>query len=839
MAIVSFLLGSLRTAGLLSKLIVKSVSTMPRENHSLNEEQVRRAAHFRPPMMTWIALIVALVTLLPIVTRSQIQNGKVYGTVVDQSSAAISGVRVFLHDPISGYHTSGQTDSKGEFRFDDLPFSNYAVRTDIQGFEPAAKNVQVASNVPVVLSISVFPGSVTAVVEVTDDEVTVGGSSSSTEILISNNKINREANLVRSRGLQRVVASAGGFATQNNGLMHIRGVEDGLLYVVDGVPTSDRIDTISAGAFDLDDVRSLNVITGDFPAEFGGRNAGVVIVQPNAAAENDSSSGTISAGLGNFRSGDIVGSFSRTLGKRFGFMVSGASSSTDRYLDPVDEQNFNNRGKRHGLNLRGDWRPATRDTVRFNFAIGRTDFRVPNDAIQHENGQAQRQRLKDNSQSISWERVWDAKTVTNVAWFRRFYSSELYASEFDTPISASQDRHHSRDGGVVSLTRLIKGHTIKAGGEFSRTAPREFFTFFITDEDLADDREVSEEAQEFTAELPFVFSDRRVGNYIAGYVQDSFSPIPNLFLNLGLRFEHSSLPISDYQFSPRFGARYFVERTQTAFRVSYNRLYQPPQIENLLLANSDQARQLSPFATETSGGATIRPETVAAFEVGITQAFWKRVRLDIAHWRRTFRNFGDPNTFFNTTIVFPNSVSRGFANGFDVRLDVPSYRGFSSYAAYTNSRIVQFGPINGGLFLTEEFLEIGEGTRFVPDHDQRNTLVFGAIYEHARSGFWASIGGRYESGVPLEVDNERLDLLREMPGADLVNFERQRIRPWTIFDVSFGIDLLRKEKTKLKLGFDVQNLANRRFAYNFGSPFEGTHFGHPRLIKGELRLEFK
>jgi hypothetical protein len=39
--------------------------------------------------------------------------------------------------------------------------------------------------------------------------------------------------------------------------------------------------------------------------------------------------------------------------------------------------------------------------------------------------------------------------------------------------------------------------------------------------------------------------------------------------------------------------------------------------------------------------------------------------------------------------------------------------------------------------------------------------------------------------------------------------------------------------------FDVQNVADRRFAYNFGNPFSGTHFGHPRLLGGRVKFAFR
>jgi outer membrane receptor for ferric coprogen and ferric-rhodotorulic acid len=41
------------------------------------------------------------------------------------------------------------------------------------------------------------------------------------------------------------------------------------------------------------------------------------------------------------------------------------------------------------------------------------------------------------------------------------------------------------------------------------------------------------------------------------------------------------------------------------------------------------------------------------------------------------------------------------------------------------------------------------------------------------------------------------------------------------------------------LQFDVQNIFDRAFAYNFGNPFEGTHFGAPRRWSGSLRFSFR
>jgi hypothetical protein len=50
---------------------------------------------------------------------------------------------------------------------------------------------------------------------------------------------------------------------------------------------------------------------------------------------------------------------------------------------------------------------------------------------------------------------------------------------------------------------------------------------------------------------------------------------------------------------------------------------------------------------------------------------------------------------------------------------------------------------------------------------------------------------------------------------------------------------MQRERTSLNLQFDIQNLTNELFLYNFESVFSGTHIGFPRLLSGRLALRFK
>jgi len=787
------------------------------------------------------------VLLLATSASAQIQIGTVKGAITDPAGAVVAGAGVWLTNSITGEKVEGVSDSAGVFVFNNTPFNRYTLRVEARGFAPQSRQVTVSSNLPIELSISLSVAGASEQINVAARENLVDPDSASSATTLAANLIGRAPRINRGRQLQELIATTPGAATENNGLLHVRGVEDGVLYVLDGIPIADRLDALSASSFDTDTINSLQVITGGMPAEFGGRNAAVVIVQPKSGIDQGII-GSLRAGAGDFRTGDIAAALGASLGKKFGLFANAATNRSDRFLDPVDPRNFNNRGGALNLNLRADWHPnvawAARDTVLFNVSGAGSDFRVTNDALQEERGQRQRQELRDNNLSASWQRLFSDRTAGNFAVFRRRRQSRLSGSENDIPIFAEQNRAHTRAGFIASLThqtgaRTGGGHTIKTGVEASRISPREFFTFYITDEDEAEKREVGDEALEFDDDNPFVFRDRRARGQFSFYAQDQFSPARNLTVQAGLRYDHSSLLVSDQQFSPRLGAVYFIPKTKTSLRASFNRLFQPPQVDNLLLSASEQARRLSPFVDETGGGADIRPEKVSAWEAGFAQDFGGWFRLDAAYWGRDFRNAGDPNVFFNTTVIFPNSVARGFSRGVDVRLDVPERKGWSGWLSYTNMRLLQTGPLNGGLFLTDEFIEIGPGVNFIPDQDQRNTGAFGITYRYQRSGLLLSLTGRHESGVPLEVEEERLEELKSAPGAELVDFERGRVKPRTIFNFSAGVNLFEREKVVCAAQLDILNLVDRFFAYNFGNPFEGTHFGYGRRWSGGLRIEFR
>jgi outer membrane receptor protein involved in Fe transport len=52
-----------------------------------------------------------------------------------------------------------------------------------------------------------------------------------------------------------------------------------------------------------------------------------------------------------------------------------------------------------------------------------------------------------------------------------------------------------------------------------------------------------------------------------------------------------------------------------------------------------------------------------------------------------------------------------------------------------------------------------------------------------------------------------------------------------------SVPVWRTSSVNLSLRASVLNLFDARYAYNFGNPFSGTHFGAPRTASVTLRVE--
>jgi hypothetical protein len=777
------------------------------------------------------------VCAVPSGVRAQVQDATIHGTVLGPDGRPVAGTVVTLLDPLGDALDRVLASNEGEFRLRNVAPGTYSLRADAPPLRAVLPALAVGGALPIHLDLRL---SATAA-----EQVTVHGrdivepGSTTTRVTLAGDAVRRAPARLSSRGLQDAIATVPGWATEDNGVLHVRGVDDGFLYVIDGVPVYERIDGLFGVAPDPAMIDSVNVSTGYIPPEFGLKAGGVIEVRTGGRSP-DQWLGSVDAMGGTDATSHVSGVTGGPIARTMTLTAGLAGQSSSRFLDPVHPANLHNDGTSVSGGAQFGWSASPVTTVTAVGGFGRSLFDVPHGEAQEEADQDQRQHTRQHWQTLSAQHAGSSTTVSQIAAYHRAGSAALVGSSRDTPLFTDADRTLRRIGVLASVTHHRGSHLLKMGGEVARLRLREHFTFAVTDADEAEEAELSEQAIAYTPETPFLFDDAASATLVSLYVQDSFRPLDGLTVDLGVRADWSRLPTRASQWSPRIGAAYWWGATNTTVRASFGRFFQPPQSENLLLASSVEARALSPFATdEGSGGAELAPERQTAVEAGVEQMLGRAVRLDVAYWHRRVKNAADPNVFFGTTIIFPNTVAAGTAAGIDVRLEVPRHRGWSGYVSYTNSRVEQVGPITGGLFLEDNMVDIGPGTRFTPDHDQRNVGAIGASYEHQARGFWAGLSARYESGTPIEVDEDEQDELRERPGAELVDFERGRVKPRRIVDLLVSQRLLRRSRADVSLRVSLLNLTGARWAYNFGNPFSGTHFGPGRTLQISARLALR
>ncbi|HEY6122086.1 MAG TPA: TonB-dependent receptor, partial [Pyrinomonadaceae bacterium] len=595
----------LKTQGLstFTALLTVTGSTL---NADIASHIISKKEHTSMSLNRFLTACALTLFVMAVSSYSQSNVGVIRGRVTDQNGAGIQGVTVRLDNAIAKYEQIGHTDSGGTFQLIDVPFNRYLLTVEAVGFATTTDELVVRSNLVQQLDVKLSVNLVSASVNIaTTANSLLNPNKTTPSVVIDENRIRTFPTSEPSRSTEKLIATAPGWTLDAQGRLHARGIEYQVQYSIDGVPVTDTMASTFASSPDPRNFRSVEISTANVPAEYGNKTAGVIAVNTRSGLEMNTS-GSIDYSGGTFNTHEL----SFDAGghrKKFGWFVSGAALRTDRFLDPPAIENLHN----HGVSGKGffklDYAATAKDLLRFNFFVDRQSFDVPNEPDQEEEGQDRRGRTSDNMESFSWQHTFSPNTVSYLAFFQRYNSAKRLSNTEVGPVFAEQSRHNSTFGAVGSLTFYRNRNTIKTGFEVTHFPVTESFTFAITDlaELLEKQPDLTEQAQEFTLAHPFFFRDHQAGTEGSFYLQDHISATRNLTLDLGVRFDSYHFLVSENFISPRLAMAYYIPRTKTVLRASFNRFMETPALENLLLSSSARSRIFSPAIDE--GGETFAP----------------------------------------------------------------------------------------------------------------------------------------------------------------------------------------------------------------------------------------
>lgn len=781
---------------------------------------MRKTSHLRCCLFLFLA-----VTLLAApATFAQRQRGQVRLEVTDAQGASVAAQGAIRSEG-NQFERTFQVSSEGHAVVSDLPFGVYRLSLEATGFAKWEDVVEVHSEVPVRLAVKLGVATVTTQVQVNDAATLLDPTSTGTLFTVGQKSIDESLQTQPGRSLLQLVGDEPGWIFEGNGVLHPRGSEYEVQFVVDGQPVTQNRSPAFAPAADADEAESMRILTANYPAEYGRKLGGVVEITTEKSLLNGWH-GEFVASAGSFNMLDGAAGLSYAHGKdKLTARAWGLHS--DRYLDPPVVANLSNLGNSGGFGGTYEHEFANNDRLRLTVSHSNLNYLVPNDLPQAAIGQRQDTSSGETSGDAFFQHSFSPTLFLSLAGGVHDSGFRLNSNDLATPVVARQERGY-REGYLRGDIAGHRGHhDWKAGIDSLFTPVHEQFFYHITDLSQFDPG----------TQPTLNFSARKWDVEPAIYVQDQMR-FAKWNISAGLRYDYYSFVVHKSAVSPRIGVSRYIPQWDLLIHASYDRIFQTPAMENLLLASSPQLNSLNPEVLRLP----VDPANANFFEAGITKALFGKLRLDANIFRRNFSNYADDDVLLQTGVSFPIAFAHARIFGEEVRLQIPNWGRFSGAISYANQSGVGQGPITGGLFLGSDASgALSNTTRFVVSQDQRNTL-------HARVRFqapkraWLALSAQYGSGLPADVgDAPDIPLLTQQYGAAVVakvNFDRNRVAPNFSLNFGAGWEPYRREARSLQLQFTAINLTDRLNVVNFASLFSGTAIAPPRSIAGRVRFSF-
>ncbi len=774
------------------------------------------------PSFSYVAAVTLVLSCVQL--NAQVRTGELHLHVEDPSGLAVKA-EIELTGATDQVHLDVSTDIAGELVLPRLPYGFYQINVYKGGFAPLTASVEIRSASAAQQMLHLSVGSVAHSISVRATDTLIDPYRPSSVAQIGAQQIEDRVTSLPGRSIQDLVVTQPGWLYEGNAVLHPRGSEYQTQFVVDGLPLTDNRSPSFGPEIEADDVNSIAIYTAGYPAEYGRKLGGVVELNTHDEPLT-APAGKFELSGGSYASAQGFAEYTQAIGRN-GFGVTASGSRSDHYLNPVVPENYTNSGTTGDFSGRFDRHLAQDDHSAVTLRHELSRFEIPNELVQEQAGQLQTENNVETVGSVNYRHVVSPTAIVAMTGFARDLQNNLNSNANSTPILATQ-KNDAREGyvKVTYLTQLGR-HELKAGVESDATSLREHFAYTITDPTQFDPGTP-------VTSLPFDAS--RLDLEQAAFVEDLVR-LGNYTVSAGLRWDHYQLLAHQSAFSPRASASRYIPAASLLIHLAYDRIFQTPSNENILLSSSPFARSLN----AASLGLPVAPSHGDFYEGGLTTLLLKHVRTDINIFRRNFKNYADDDQLLNTGVSYPITFRKAILYGTEGKLELLEVGRFSGYASYSYIVGNVFAPVTGGLFLGQDAAQaLTQFSGHFPDsQDQRNTVRTRLQYQAARR-LWIAAGLSYDSGLPFDFNGEESDALTRYGQAVInhVNFDRGRITPSLLLNASSSLTLYERERVNMRLQVDGTNLGNHLNLIDFGGLFSGNAIGPGRSVRLRLASNF-
>ena len=780
--------------------------------------------------MTRFAAIL-FVCAMPLFCQSN--SGELRLKVIDPDGLGVR-TTVQIVSQANQYRSTLATSDQGRLDVQRLPYGIYRLEIKQPGFAEISESVDIHSSIPTEYTVQLALPPVNQSVTVSADKTLINPDQAGAVNQIGSGQIQNRLSSIPGRSLQDLVNSQPGWLYEGNAVLHPRGSEYQTQFVVDGIPLTDNRSPSFGPAIDADDVQSLSIYTAGIPAEYGRKMGGVVEVNTLQDSQPGFHGQVVLSG-GSFDTAGASAQGQYVWGKNT-VGASASGSMTEHYLNPVVPQNYTNTGTLGDFSVNYERDLTPKDRVRFIVRHELSRYDIPNEQVQEANGQLQ---TADNIETMgigSYQHTFSSNAVTDFRTMVRDNEIGFNSNPDSTPIEVFQQNFFREAYFKGSATINHGQNEWKFGFESDNLFLNENFRYHITD------------PTQFDPDTPidFSFLGSRPDLEQSVFVQDQIR-LKNWTINAGLRWDHYQLLLNRQAVDPRFSISRYFPSADLLLHFSYDRVFQTPSFENILLSNSVQVESIDPTSFLR---LPVEPSEGNYYEAGLTKVFYEKTKVDVNYFRRLVANYADDDQIENTAISFPIAFLKAVIYGAEAKIDLPDWHRFSGFLSYSYTVGQAWYPVTGGLFLGDEAQGIPTGGHFPDSQDQRNT-VRGRLRYQVKPRLWVAGGIQYDTGLPFEFECDPSLTLQQCiygPGGpaqtygqavvDRINFARGRIYPAFQVNASMGADVYKSDRMNMRFQIDGQNLTNILDVIDFGGLFSGNAIGPSRSMAMRLSATF-
>jgi TonB-dependent Receptor Plug Domain len=752
----------------------------------------------------------------------QSNSGELRLKVVDPSGGGVK-TSIRIVSQANEFAQTLVTSDQGIVDIQRLPYGRYQVEIRQPSFAPAAEPIEIHSSVPTELTVHLKLPSVNETLNVTAENTLIDPDQSGSVNQIGSDILQYRQSSIPGRSLQDLVNTQPGWLYEGNAVLHPRGSEYQTQFVVDGIPLTDNRSPSFGPAIDADDVQSLSIYTAGIPAEYGRKMGGVVEINTLQNSQPGFHGQLVLSG-GSFDTASASAQSQYSWGKNT-FGASASGSRTDHYLNPVVPQNYTNTATLGDFSANYERDLTSKDRLHLIVRHELARYEIPNEQVQEASGQRQ---TADNIETMgiaAYQHIFSSNAVADFRTMIRDNSVDFNSNPNSDPIEVFQ-KNFFREAYFRGTATLNRGrHEWKFGFESDNTFLNENFRYHITD------------PTQFDPDTPtdFSFLGSRPDLEQSVFVQDQIR-LTNWTVSAGLRWDHYQLLLNRQAVDPRFSISRFFPTAGLLVHFSYDRVFQTPSFENILLSSSTKVESIDPSSFLR---LPVNPSQGNYYEIGATKALFQKIRIDTNYYRRLVSDYADDDQLQNTAISFPISFRRSVIYGAEGKIALPDWHRLSGFVSYSYMVGNAWFPVTGGLFLGADAQGLPSGGHFPVSQDQRNTVRGRLRYEIAPR-LWIAGGVQYDTGLPFEFDGDPTTVLAQYGPQVLsrINFARGRIDPSFLVNASGGADVYNSDRMHVRFQVDGLNLTNVLNVIDFGGLFSGNAIGPSRSFAMRLTTVF-